>query len=180
MPESWTQTAEDGFKYEYDSSGDLVKMHNVAGATWTLSYVGTPPRLQSVLDPAGGRTTFTYDGSFKIEKITDPAGRETQLEVDENDNLVKHVTPELCTTSLTYDENHRLTRLIDPEGHAHTYTYDDSTRVTSYQNPLGYRTTLAYPSENVTEITNALGNVTTFQFNGSGNLERSEDALGHV
>jgi hypothetical protein len=41
MPQSWTETTEDGFTYEYDSSGDLTKMQNVGGATWTLSYTGT-------------------------------------------------------------------------------------------------------------------------------------------
>ena len=30
MPTKWTQTRPDGFKYEYDASGDLVKMQNAA------------------------------------------------------------------------------------------------------------------------------------------------------
>ena len=136
VPAKWTETRPDGFVYEYDAAGDVVKLQNTAGAIWTLSYTGTPPRLESVLDPAGGRLTYTYDASHQLETITDPGGRETQWEVDGSNNLVRHVTPELCTTSLTYDASHRLTSLTDPEGHCHSYTYDGASRVTCYENPL--------------------------------------------
>ena len=74
VPEKWTETRPDGFRTTYDSAGDLVKLQNTAGASWTLSYTGTPPRLESVLDPAGGRLTYTYDASHQIETITDAAG----------------------------------------------------------------------------------------------------------
>ena len=178
MPTKWTETRPDGFFYEYDSAGDLAKLQNTSGAIWTLSYTGTPPRLESVLDPGGGRLTYSYDASHQLETITDPGGRETQWEVDGSNNLVRHVTPELCTTSLTYDGSHRLTGLTDPEGHRHTYSYDAASRVTSYTDPLGQRTTFSYQSGSVTAITDPLAQVVTLQFNASGNLTEVIDPLG--
>ena len=168
------------FSTTYDAAGDVVKLQNTAGAIWTLSYTGTPPRLESVLDPGGGRLTYTYDASHQIETITDAAGRETQWEVDGSNNLVRHVTPELCTTSLTYDASHRLTSLTDPAGHCHSYTYDGASRVTCYENPRGERTSFSYQAGNVTAITNALSQVVTLQFNTSGNLTQAIDPLGQL
>jgi RHS repeat-associated protein len=180
MPAKWMETRPDGFVYEYNSSGDVVKLQNTAGAIWTLSYTGTPPRLESVLDPGGGRLTYTYDAGYQIETITDPGGRATQWEVDGSNNLVRHVTPELCTTSLTYDASHRLTGLTDPAGHCHSYTYDAASRVTSYTDPLGQRTSFSYQSGPVTAITNALAQVVTLQFNSDGNLTQATDPLGQL
>ncbi len=96
-----------GFTLEYDSAGDLKKIQNPAGGIWTNNYTATPPRLQSVVDPTGRRTTYSYDGNGMISKITDAAGRETLFEVDGNDDLVKHVTPEpappACLTTPAID-----------------------------------------------------------------------------
>ena len=180
LPTKWTETRPDGFCYEYDSAGDVAKLQNTAGAIWTLSYTGSPPRLASVLDPAGGRLTYAYDANHQLETITDPGGRVTQWEVDGSNNLVRHVTPELCTTSLTYDGSHRLTSLTDPEGRRHSYTYDAASRVTCYENPRGERTSFSYQSGNVTAITNALAQVVTLQFNTSGDVTAAIDPLGQL
>ncbi len=173
----WTEERADGFVLVYDSAGDLNTIQNPAGGVWTNNYTGTPPKLHSVVDPSGRRTTYSYDGGGMISKITDAAGRETLFEVNGNDDVVKHVTPELCTTSLTYDGSHRLIAYQDPEGHIHSYGYD-SGRLASYTNPLGHTTTVAFDGLTTTVI-NALGHRTTLTFNSVGHLLCEENALGN-
>ena len=172
----WTEERADGFVLVYDSAGDLNTIQNPAGGVWTNNYTGTPPKLHSVVDPSGRRTTYSYDGGGMISKITDAAGRETLFEVDGNDDVVKHVTPELCTTSLTYDGSHRLIAYQDPEGHIHSYGYD-SGRLASYTNPLGHTTTVAFDGLTTTVI-NALGHRTTLTFNSVGHLLCEENCAG--
>ena len=63
---TWVETRPNGFKMEYNSTGDLVKTTNVAGSITTLLYTGTPSRLETIIDPFGGRTTYAYDDIVPI------------------------------------------------------------------------------------------------------------------
>ena len=142
---TWTETRPDGFKMNYDSSGNMVQTEDVAGNLTTLSYTGSPARLQTITDPAGGVTTYTYSsGTPKLQSISDSSGRVTQFEINGSDDLVSYTSPELCVTSLVYDGDRRITSIIDPEGNRHTYAYDGSRRVTKYEDPQGNRTTFTY------------------------------------
>ena len=109
----------------------MVKTTSVSGSITTFSYTTHQPRLETIIDPCGGRTTYAYEGALnkKIKSITDPAGRVTEFKVDSNNNLIKFTSPELCVTSLTYDGEHRITSITDPEGNRYTFGYDSSSKL---------------------------------------------------
>ena len=88
---TWIETRPDGFQLDYNSSGDMVKTTSASGSITTFSYTAHQPRLETIIDPCGGRTTYAYEGSLnkKIKSITDPAGRVTEFKVDSNNDLIK-------------------------------------------------------------------------------------------
>ena len=61
----WTEERADGFVLVYDSAGDLNTIQNPAGGVWTNNYTGTPPKLHSVVDPSGRRTTSNSSRSLR-------------------------------------------------------------------------------------------------------------------
>ena len=71
---SWTETQPDGFKFQYDSSGDLTRLENAVGNRWTVSH-DAGGRVVRIADPVSGLTSFSYDGSNNIRRMQDAAGR---------------------------------------------------------------------------------------------------------
>src|SRR5262245_33960915 len=54
---TWTQTTPEGLKYQFDSTGKLVRIDNAVGNRWTLSHDGGG-RVLKILDPFSRRTSF--------------------------------------------------------------------------------------------------------------------------
>jgi RHS repeat-associated protein len=196
---TWTETQPDGFKFQYDSTGTLVRLESVAGGRWTVGYDGGG-RVASVTDPFSRRSTYAYDANNYIRRIVDTADRITTLSVDANGDLVSHTTPELCQTQLVYDNAHLLMAFVDPTGARTSYSYDSLDFVQSVTYPNGERVTYSWEDWTMTLVTDPKGQVTTVMHNigrnvaglidPSGNrstytwyanrLEQHVDPLGHV
>jgi RHS repeat-associated protein len=174
---TWTETCPDGFLYQFDSSGNLSKMQNYRGSTWTLTRDGGG-RVTSCKDPFNRLTTMVYDGSNKINKLIDSAGRITTFTVTGGD-LVKVTTPELCESNFTYDASHRMTARVNPAGKRTSVSYDGSDRVTVIKHPDGGIQTYTYLAGDVTKFTDARSKIWTIQYDGSGNPTCQIDPLGN-
>jgi len=115
----FTETQPDGTFYQYGSAagtgiGQLLYLHNPAGARWTLAYDGSN-RVSSVVDHFGRLVTLSYNAtSGKISSVQDWAGRISSLTVNSSGNLAAITSPELCITSILYDASNRPVAWINP------------------------------------------------------------------
>jgi YD repeat-containing protein len=167
---TWTERQPDGFQRVYGTDGKLSKFVNAAGAVWTLTR-DAGGRPQTVLDPAGGRSTIVYDVNNKIDKYTDRYGRATDFTVASN-KLTQVVTPELCQTDFNYDGNNRLQAVVDSEGNRNTLGYDSRGWAEKVQRPDGGITTFAWNDWSTTQVTDPRGNISTLTHNVARNITR--------
>ena len=119
--------------------------------------------VQSVTDPLGRQTEYTYDNMGNVTSITRLAG-----------------TGNAVTTSFSYDRKFsQLSSVTDPLGHATVMSYDDRGNLTSILDPMGNRTMMAYNHYGQpTAVTDPLNDVTRFSYSG-GDLTGIMDPLGH-
>ena len=139
--------------------------------TWTVNRKDGDTRIESIVDPAGRRTTLSYDavGSPRLSAIIDSAGRQTLFEYDTSSDyrrrLLRVTSPEQCLTSFSYYDDDRLKEWRTPSGLTTTFSYGTgllSGRLTGIQRPDG-RVTITYDDLNHTmEIQDARGHRTTY------------------
>jgi RHS repeat-associated protein len=149
--------------------------------------LGTPSSnpgnfLQSVTDPLSRTTSFTYDSLGNVTSTTRLTG-----------------TSSAATTSLTYEPTFsRATSITDPNGNTTTAAYNDSinqiivtdplgNQWTETQNSLGQGVSLKDPSSNtwqfgyigadLTSVTDALSNTTSYEYDGAGRKLSMTDPL---
>jgi len=152
-----------GSTYVYDGAGRVLGETYADGLTVQFGPSSAPQT--SITDPLGHTMSFTYD-SGNLSTVTDVQGH---------------------TTSYAYDSLNRTTQYDDGQGHVTTYTYDpnpggllDSStsggvttmydymggRLTDSTSP-GLTTTYTYdpnPGGPLTQTSDSLGNVTTYQY----------------
>jgi RHS repeat-associated protein len=123
---SYTYTAKDQTKFNFDSSGNIstvVDPHNL-----TLTYAYSSGLLSTISEPDGGVGTFAYTSGL-LTKVTEPGGR---------------------VVTLTYASGY-LSTLQDPDGSLESFGYDASNRLNNDQHgPLNatitYDTTSGEPN----------------------------------
>jgi RHS repeat-associated protein len=123
---TYTYTAKDQTKFNFDSSGNIstiVDPHNL-----TLTYAYSSGLLSTVTEPDGGVGTFTY-ASGLLTNVTEPGGR---------------------TVTLTYASGY-LSTIQDPDAGIETFGYDTSHRLNNDQHgplnaTLTYDTTSGEPN----------------------------------
>jgi RHS repeat-associated protein len=107
--QSYTYTAKDQTKYQFDGNGFLRSVVDPHGLTRTYTYNGSGT-LQSVTAPDGGVTVFNYDLiTGYLTGITEPGGRLVRLGHDGNGNLNSLVDVDGSGRAFEYDGNHHLT-----------------------------------------------------------------------
>jgi len=152
--------------YAFDSAGALTAIADRNGYTTTLSRPSSAELI--VTDPGGRQLSFALDGG-RVQTLTDPAGNVTHFSYDGAGNLTDVTDPLGRHTSYAYDSSHRMTVLTDPRGGQTTNVYDSSGRVTSQTDPAGRTTEFDYDdSAHTTTITDPLRNKT---------VERYEDGF---
>jgi RHS repeat-associated protein len=162
-----------GFSIErtFNSTNDLLTEKDGRGNTTAYAYAtGSDPaadyqvgQLKTITDRENGVTTFKY-----WTTTSTPAPPATNV------GLLKSVTNPRSKTSLyDYDASGNLTKLTSPLGLKTTMTYDWAGRLLTQRDPrgnvpdppAGYVTTWAYNAvDHVTSLTDARGNVTTYDY----------------
>jgi YD repeat-containing protein len=174
MPtEEWTVRNEHDEIERYSRSGRLLSITNRAGLTQTLIY-DSLERPVTLRDAFGRSLTFTYDAAGRIASMTDPAGGVTHYAYDSRSRLASVTYPDDSTRSYRYNESGLspatprglLTGIIDETGQRFaTYRYDPRGKVISSEHAAGAgRVALAYPSETLTRVEDALGAQREYRF----------------
>ena len=162
----------------------------------TFTYNGTTGLLSSInrgsgttlsLAPAAayGLATSPAAGANPTAVITDALSNLTTYTLDGQGRTTKLQTPDGGVTTYTLDAAGHVIVLADPLDRVTTFTYgtgaaaDNLLQVTNPDNSNEY---FAYDAtfHEVTQVTDTLGNITTYTLDGTGDVTSMEDAKGEV
>jgi RHS repeat-associated protein len=184
--------------YVYDATGvDLLAQTNALGIQVSSNRYNAFNEVLTNYDASNELTAFTYDASNRLTSIKRPTGLLTTNMYGTDGFLAQQIDMGFATNSYTYT-NALVYTHTDPRGLATTNTWDALNRLTSMSFPdgstisnrytfldltakkdrLGNWTYLGYDNiRRNTSITNALLNVTLFNYCTCGSLESIVDAL---
>jgi RHS repeat-associated protein len=182
--------------YTYDSSGEELLSVTTPGGTVAYSY--TPERsgphafaLASITTPSGRHQFFDYDTQGRLKsqqldgsaealtyaydvatiRVTDANNQSASISYDDLGRVVVTLDALGRVNASVFDEINRVRAIAVGSGIV-TFVYDTQGYVTRMTDPLGATQTLAYKPtfHRLESFTDALGNSTTFTYDGSGNL----------
>jgi RHS repeat-associated protein len=149
-----------------------------------------PDQITRVTDPVGRSLTFAYDSSDRVTSITDPLGRTVSYVYNPQGTLAMVTDPAGGSTIYTYDSQNRLAQIKDARGVVMAQnTYDANGRVIQQVQADGGVIKFAYtllnpmvPASPVlrTDVTDPLGNTTTYRFDPNGFLLNVTDPTGQM
>jgi RHS repeat-associated protein len=170
-------------EYEYDASGNVVRVTRVATPdpqTVRYAYDGPFNQLSTVTDALGKVTRYDYDDRGALRKVTDPLGRATTFTVNDAGQVTGVADPLGKTTTTTYSLGD-VVSVTDPLGRMQQTAHDAAGRVVAATDPLGNATTTRYDvlGHPVT-VTDPLGRTTTFEYDANGNRTKLTDPRSGV
>ena len=193
-------------RYTYDALGRVLTM-TMPGSPSALADASLNRRSSAVfaaLQSAAPLRTFEYDANGNRTAFIDELGRRTTYEYDAANRMTKINYSDGTSRSFTYDFRGQKLTEVDQLGRTTRYTYDLAGqlikvtwphggeisairdahgRVTSFTDERGNTTSREYDpacgcSDRVAKITNALGEVSRFEFDANGQLIKFIDAAG--
>ena len=181
------------FKYEYDTKGNLSKVHKLIDRTKPVDqqYAVTEylyenadrPHYVTAIKDALGNTPMKciYDEDGRLIATEDANGNRIAMQHDLT-GRTETVTDRMGNPTIhTYDDMGNVTATIDAQGNTTKYSYDNLGNKLSETNALGYTTSYTYDAQgNQTSVTDALGNVTRFEYNPRGQMTLEIDAKGYA
>ncbi len=153
----------------YDDDGRYTGVFDAAGNLIDARDYNSDQNTAIIRDGNGNATTLTYNERGNVLEEIDALGNKTIRRYEDPQN------PDSETT------------IINRDGFVTKQKFDSAGNLLSIQQTGGEAASLAEPvttsftydsDNNVTSITNALGNTTTFIFDLAGNLIRVTNALG--
>ena len=163
-------------RYFYDSDGDLVKVTDALGASWTFAY--QRHLMVRETDRNGLSFYFAYDGwgsgAYCVRTWGDGGIYDHVIDYAKGSLTV-------VTNSLGYKTAYKLNpigmvvEVVDARGASTKYEYDDRTlKKVKETNPLGGETTLEYDDRsNIVSVTDSTGEITELVYNPKNNLAES-------
>jgi len=166
----------------FDSVGNLLTSTDRLGNTETYQYEPVFNNLTRYTDKLGKVTSYMHDSNGNLTSVTRAVGTlnlTTQFGYDSFGELTGITDPLGHTTQVQHDSNGNATAVIDPLSDQTSFQYDGIGRSTSVADPLGRTTTMVYNALYLTDLTDAAGAKTHFDFDGNGNRIGITDALNN-
>jgi RHS repeat-associated protein len=141
QPTTYTYTDPYGRVFVMGADGKLQSITDLNQNKLTFGANG-------ISSSAGGRSVaFVRDGQGRISQITDPAGKSYTYVYSATGDLANVTLPGVATPiKYSYDTSHLIKSIIDPRGHTvSTATY--------------------YPDGRLQDVTDAVGNKTSYRYN---------------
>ncbi|MCD9024089.1 S8 family serine peptidase [Cohnella silvisoli] len=164
----------------YRAKGLLQTETDPEGGTVSYTY-DSEGNKQTVTDAAGDVTTFAYNGIGWLTGQTSPAGYQTEYVYDKAGRLVRTMQEGGETSFSAYDTMGRLVQSISPNVYKPEEDgLNDVVPTNVYKNnSVGVR--LVYETNGLLKSkTDALGNVTSYTYDGYGNLASETKPNGSV
>ena len=153
----------------YDDLGRTVSSTDFDGNTTTNTYnaVGS---LVSTTDSLGNTTSYTYDALNRRIAATDSAGNTSRTEYDALGNVTAEINANGVVTHYVYDVLNRKTAVIQNYRPAFQPNADTNVRIEFTYNAVGNRT----------QVKDANGNSTTFEYDALNRVTKKIDPLGNT
>lgn len=169
-------TTRDSIEYQINGmTGQLDAVIDRNGNALSFSDGG-------IISSAGPAITFERDVQGRIVALVDPMGNAVRYEYDAAGDLASVTDREGNTTRFIYRGSpaHYLEQVIDPLGRVGARTeYDGAGRLAAVMNGAGDLVQLGHdPGASRETVLDAVGNPTTFVYDGRGNVITEIDALG--
>jgi len=173
---------------EYDAEGRLIAIIDADGnrIEYDHDIVG---ETETIRDRRGNQTIYVYDDEGNILFVTNALGETISRTYDADRNELSMTNALGQTTSWTYDERGNQLTETDALMNTTTSTYDNRNLLLTVVDPQGIPVmTNVYDANNTNlqSLTDALGNMTTFQWDtgigsgcSTGASRGHTDALGN-
>lgn len=175
--------------FTYDAKGNPLTVTNALSQTSSFTY-DTASNLVSAKDPLGNTTIFTYDVMGNVLTRTDALGNVTRFQYDAMNRLTKITDALGGVNSYSYDANGNRITETDANGNTTTYQYNYRGQAVKSTDAMGNSTVFTYGAtgcascgggvDKLTSVTDANGNVTTYQYDNLGRLLTETDPLGKI
>lgn len=168
----------------YDTKNRLVLTIHPDGSTNATIYNAIDkPAVE--IDPLGRQTTHQYDDRGNRILTTYADGTSEQWHYDQKNRLVAMTDKASRVTGYFHDALSRRFATVFPDGAATTNYFDALGRVIATTDERGNSTWFGYDpncgcGQRRTSVTNALGEVTRFDYDENGNQIAMIDALGRT
>lgn len=142
----------------------------------TVNTFDAKGNVTSTKDPEGNIVSFTYDAYSNIKSAKDALGKETLYNYNPAGDLLSVTNPLGKVTSYTYDSYGNRLMTTDANNNTTMYTYDaNKVNIATVKDAVGKVTTMQYDmADNVTKVIEPNGNVTNQQFNHLDEVEYVE------
>ena len=197
LSSGYTITDDSDTVMTFNAKGNLSSVKNANGVSMTIGYESDNTTIKTVKDGAGKVLTVTPNldtGSGYIRTITDPAGRKTTFTFDTG-KLVHIIYPDGTDSRYTYDSKGHLLTTTDANGYKLTFTYKTVAGVpvlskiteSTTTGKTGQTILFDFSEQNVTKITtsgkdNTISTSddlkTTYQFDTYGRTVSVQGAMG--
>lgn len=169
---TWRRVFRAGGSETFDAQGRLVAMTDTTGASLTIAREPSG-RILSITTASGRAVTLTYSGG-KLTGLTGPGGLVSATYTYDANGWLEGVTyGDGGGYHFTYDGAGRLLTVTDPTSRVlESHTYDSQGRALTSSLAEGHESlTLAYEPLRTT-VTDALGNVSTYDYADVAGLKR--------
>ncbi len=183
LPSDVTGTTGNMSTFTYAGPGNLSATANANAATANLTY-NPDGTVATATAPAGGVTTYGYNGAHQLTSVTPPPGGSLQPETRTYDGagrLKTATTGAGVTTTYTYDGLDRPkteTRTGPLAAPNVSYAYDTAGNLTSRTDATGTSTFTYDIANRPTQKTLGGGGSLVYTYDGVGNLLTATDAGG--
>ncbi|MEA2635502.1 MAG: hypothetical protein QOH92_2269 [Chloroflexota bacterium] len=175
--------------YAYDLYGNKVRAVDPVGDITTYGY-DTIGRMTSRVTPNGNvtggnpsafTTSYTYNAFGDLLTATDPLGHETIYKYDGNRNMTQVTDPNNNATIYSYDLDNEQTHVTRADSSVLTTDFNpDGTALDQKDGKNSAIQTFSYDSQRrLTSATDALGNATSYTYDGAGNQLTKQDPGGN-
>jgi len=164
-PTAFAYTDAYGRVYTMTAAGELQSIKDLNGNVLTFGPNG-------ITSSAGGlNVPFVRDSQARITQITDPEGKIYRYNYDSHDDLTSVDLPGITTPArYTYDSSHFFLTSVDPRGNTESATtYHPDGRLASVTDAVGNITRYDYDlAQNITIVTNPDGGVVKIKYDSRG------------
>ncbi|MEK8020925.1 MAG: RHS repeat-associated core domain-containing protein, partial [Candidatus Parabeggiatoa sp.] len=148
----------------------------------TQLYYGGRGNVITQVDPLGNISYSTYDQFGNQISAIDPLGNATFFKYDDKFNLLEEKDAEGNVVKYTYTKKGQEKTLTDARGNTfeNIYDFQNDFNLVKIKDPLGNEIKMTWDKGQVTSVRDALGNVTHFTYDKSGNKLLEKEPLGNT
>ncbi|HEY5286701.1 MAG TPA: RHS repeat-associated core domain-containing protein [Solirubrobacteraceae bacterium] len=154
----------------------------IVGRERTTQYAyDADGNLESMTDPEGHTTTYTYDDNNEPVKVEEPDGTITETEYDADGQVISQTNGDKHTTKYGRNLLGEVIEITDPLGHKTTKEYDPAGNLTNVTDPEKRTTTYTYNADNQpTKISYSDGETpeVKYEYDADGNRTGMTDGTG--